>query len=179
MRKTDSEKVNKMDMLEIQRYIRVGSGYIEVDRNYLPDYQGICRRIYIRKNAIQIDYITSGWIDIEEGEDTFYFYYDDLESAVKSAEEYIGKPVSEWVNYNRTYNMWNFPELNENSCKKLWIDLQSHKLKFPKNFNRFSIRTLYSRGVFLNIINPEISDFDFNTDLIEKISESDSDFYKY
>lgn len=168
-----------MDMLEIQRYIRVGSGYIEVDRNYLPDYQGICRRVYIRRNEIQIDYITSVWIDIEEGEDTFYFYYDNLESAIKSAEEYIGKPVSEWVNYNRTYNMWNFPELNENSCKKLWIDLQSHKLKFPKNFNRFSIRTLYSRGVFLNIINPEISDFDFNTDLIEKISKSDSDFYKY
>ena len=68
-----------MDMLEIQRYIRVGSGYIEVDRNYLPDYQGICRRIYIRKNAIQIDDTVLFWDNITN------FEYGTL-----SAREYDG-----------------------------------------------------------------------------------------
>lgn len=172
MQNMDSEKVNKMDMFEIQRYIRVGSGYIEVDRNYLSEYQGICRRVYIRKNKIQIDYITSGWLDIEEGEEKFCFHYDDLESAVKSAEEYIGKPVSEWINYNRTYNMWNFPELQDNSWTKLFCDLQSHKLKFPKNFSKFSICTLYSRGVYLNLINPE-SGLEIDSELLNKISDFD------
>ena len=34
-------------MQEIQRYIEVGSGYIEIDRSYPEKYQGLCRRIYI------------------------------------------------------------------------------------------------------------------------------------
>ncbi len=169
-----------MDIQEIQRYIRVGSGYIEVDRSYLSEYPGICRRIYIRESKIQIDYISSGWLDIEEGEETFYFLYDSFEDTIKSAEKYIGKPLEEWINYNRTYNLWDFPELHENSFTKFFCDLQSHRLNFPENFRSFRIRTIYARGVFLNMINPE-SDFDFkDTDLIERIQqESVSDFYKY
>ncbi|MDE5854861.1 MAG: hypothetical protein K2H19_07355, partial [Ruminococcus sp.] len=134
-----------MDMQEIQRYIEVGSGYIEIDRSYPEKYQGLCRRIYIRRNEIQVDYISENWIETEEGEETFYFLYDNLESAVKYAENYIGKPLSEWINYNRTYNLWNFPQLKSNSWKNMYSDLQNHSLDFPKYFNKFWIRTYMAR----------------------------------
>lgn len=64
--------------------------------------------------------------------------------------------MSEWRNYNRTYNLWNFPE----------------------NFSKFYMRTYMTRGVLTNIINPT-DDFEWTVDLIDKIEESDSEFYKY
>lgn len=167
-----------MDMQEIRRYIEVGPGYIEVDRSYLEKYKGLCRRIYIRENKIQIDYISEDWLDIEEGEETFYFHYDNTEKAVEAAENYIGKPLSEWVNYNRTYSLWDFPPYEENSWENFFCDLKSHVLDFPENFNKFHMRTFMARGVFLNIINPE-SDFEWDSELFEKISGSDWEFYKY
>ncbi len=167
-----------MDIQEIMRYIEVGSGYVEVDRSYPEKYQGLCRRIYIRENKIQIDYISEGWLEIEEGEETFYFVYDSTEQAVKAAEQYIGKPVSEWVNYNKTYNLWDFPPYDENSWDHFYSDLQKHTLDFPKNFNKFRMCTFTARGVFLGIINPE-ADFEWTVDLIDRIDKSRSEFYEY
>lgn len=170
-----------MDVQEIERYIRVGSGFVEISRDYLTEYQGICRRVYIRENEMQIDYISSGWLEYEEGEETFYFYYENLESVIKATEKYLQKPVSEWINYNRTYNLWDFPEYNKDAWKKLFSDLQKHKLYFPDGFSEFTIRTIYARGIFQNMISPDDDVYKLfeNDELIDKIQENKSEYKIY
>ncbi|MDE5584701.1 MAG: hypothetical protein K2J08_13510 [Ruminococcus sp.] len=159
-----------MDFNEIERYIRVGSGFIEVARDFFPEYSGICRRTFIRNDSIQIDFTTLGNIELNEGETTFYFTYDNLENAVKSAEKFLKKPVAEWKNYNRTWNEWNFSELNELSFTNLLHDLKERRLEFPEDFNRMRICNVFWVGVFLGKINPE--------DDFLKIAE-DVNFSKY
>lgn len=172
---------SNMDIQEIERYIRVGSGFVEISRDYLAEYNGICRRVYIRENKMQIDYISSDWLEYEEGEETFYFCYDNFESVIKSAERYLKKSVSEWINYNRTYNLWNFPECDENAWRDLFSDLQKHKLYFPSGFSEFTICTIYARGIFQNMISPDDDAFELfeNDELIYKIQENKSEFKIY
>lgn len=167
-----------MDMQEIMRYIEVGSGYVEVDRSYPEKYKGLCRRIYIRKNEIQIDFCTEQDIEINEGETTFYFVYRSSEDVIKSAEAFLKKPVSEWTNYNSTWNEWHFPQADKDCYVKLWKDLQSHVLDFPHGFNYFYINNYMARGVFLGIINPE-ADFEWTVDLILQIEKSENNFTEY
>lgn len=170
-----------MTLQEIQNYISVGKGYIEIARDYLSEYQGICRRVYIRKNKIQIDYISADWLDIEEGEETFYFCYNNLEDTIKATEKYLVKPLSEWTNYNKTYNLWNFTELSANSWTNFFKDLQKRKLDFPKDFLIFRIRTLYARAIFMNMASPDEDAFDLfkNPDFLDEIQEKDSNFKSY
>ncbi|MDE5937237.1 MAG: hypothetical protein K2G83_07515 [Ruminococcus sp.] len=80
------------------------------------------------------EYISENWIETEEGEETFYFWYDNPELLIKSAEKYIDKPVNEWINYNKTYNLWNFPECESDVWKRLYLDLQNHSLEFSGKF---------------------------------------------
>lgn len=167
-----------MDIQEIRRYIEVGSRYIEVDRSYSEKYKGLCRRVYIRENKIQIDFCTAQDIELNEGETTFYFVYTSFEDVIKSAESFLKKPVSEWINYNRTWNDWHFPQADKDAYIKLWKDLQSHTLDFPHGFNNFYINNYTARGVFLGIINPE-DDFEWTVELFEKINQLDRNFTKY
>ena len=167
-----------MDIQEIRRYIEVGSGYIEVDRSYPEKYKGLCRRIYIRENKIQIDFCTEQDIELNEGETTFYFVYTSFEDVIKSAENFLKKPVSEWTNYNRTWNEWYFPQTDKDAYIKLWKDLQSHALDFPHGFSNFYINNYMARGVFLGLINPE-DDFEWTVELFEKINEIERNFKEY
>ncbi|MDE6521161.1 MAG: hypothetical protein K2K91_12025 [Ruminococcus sp.] len=167
-----------MDIQEIRRYIEVGSGYIEVDRSYPEKYKGLCRRIYIRENKIQIDFCTEQDIELNEGETTFYFVYTSFEDVIKSAENFLKKPVSEWTNYNRTWNEWYFPQTDKDAYIKLWKDLQSHALDFPHGFSNFYINNHMARGVFLGLINPE-DNFEWTVELFEKINELDRNFTEY
>lgn len=167
-----------MDIQEIKHYIEVGSGYIEVDRSYPEKYKGLCRRIYIRENKIQIDFCIEQDIELNEGEITFYFVYRSFEDVIESAELFLKKPISEWTNYNRTWNEWYFPQADKNSYVKLWKDLQSHILDFPQGFNKFYINNHMARGVFLGIINPE-KNVEWTVDLFKQIEKADNDFTEY
>ena len=153
-----------MDIDEIKRYIHVGVGYVEVSRDYIPEYKGLCRRTFIRENEIQIDFCTAYDVEINESESTFYFGYDTFEDVIKSAENFLEKPVSEWTNYNRTWNEWYFPEHDKNAYIKLMKDLQDRRLIFPKNFNYMRICDTYARGVFVGKINTDkiYTDIDLN-----------------
>ena len=164
-----------MDIYEIKRYIHVGVGYVEVSRDYM--YNGLCRRTFIRENKIQIDFCTAGEIELNEGETTFYFGYENFEDVIKSAEKFLEKPVSEWTNYNRTWNEWHFPELNENSVRNFFKDLQERKLIFPKNFSYMRICNIYALGVFLGKISPDNITADI--DLTELYELNRNDFTKY
>lgn len=166
-----------MDIDEIKRYIHVGVGYVEVSRDYLPEYKGLCRRTFIKENRIQIDFCTAQDIELNEGESTFYFGYDTLEDVIKSAEKFLEKPVSEWTNYNRTWNEWYFPEADKNAWIKLMKDLQDRRLIFPENFNYIRIRGIYETGVFIGKISPD--NFDVDRDIIEYICSLDRDFKEY
>lgn len=167
-----------MDIQEIRRYIEVGSRYIEVERSYPEKYQGLCRRIYIRENKIQIDFCAAQDIELNEGGTTVHFVYKDFDSVIKSAELFLKKTVSEWTNYNRTWNEWNFPQADENSYVNLLKDLQSHALDFPQGFSHFYINNYMARGVFLGIINPE-KNVEWTVELFEKINELDRNFTEY
>ena len=134
-----------MDIQEIRRYIEIGSGYIEVNRSYSEKYKGLCRRIYIRENKIQIDFCTAQDIELNEGETTFYFVYTSFENVIKSAELFLKKPVSEWNNYNRTWNEWYFPQADKNYYVKLLKDLQSHMLDFLQGSSNFYINKHMAR----------------------------------
>lgn len=170
-----------MDIQEIRRYIEVGSGYIEVDRSYPEKYQGLCRRIYIRENEIQIDFCTAGDIELNEGESTFYFGYENFKDVIKSAEEFLKTPVSEWTNYNRTWNEWYFPIADTDAYKKLLKDLKSRKLEFPKNFSYMRICDTYALGVFAGKINPDDNMWNIvkNTDFTKYLCSLENEFTKY
>ncbi len=73
--------------------------------------------------------------------------------------------MSEWINYNGTYNLWNFPEYESDTWKRLYLDLQNHSLNFPENFSKLYMRTYMERGVLTYIINPT-DDFEWTVDLI-------------
>ncbi|MDE6833615.1 MAG: hypothetical protein K2J39_05140 [Ruminococcus sp.] len=165
-----------MDIDEIKRYIHVGHGYVEVSRDYI--YNGICRRTFIRENQIQLDFCTAGEIELNEGETTFYFGFENFEDVIKSAEKFLEKPVSEWINYNRTWNEWYFPETpDKNAYINLMKDLQDRKLIFPENFSYMRICDIYALGVFLGKINPDNITADI--DLTELYELNRNDFKEY
>lgn len=165
-----------MDIDEIKRYIHVGAGYVEISRDYLPEYKGLCRRTFIRENEIQIDFCTAHDIEINEGETTFYFGYDTFEDVIKSAESFLKKPVSEWTNYNRTWNEWYFPEPDKNAYLKLMKDLQERRIIFPENFNYMRICDTYAHGVFMKKINTDKIYTDIN---LTEFYRMNHDFTEY
>lgn len=169
-----------MDIDEIKRYIHLGHGYVEVSRNYMPEYSGICRRTFIRENKIQIDFFTEQDVALNEGESTFYFEYENFENVITSAESFLKKPVSEWTNYNRTWNEWHFPAPDADSYRKLMKNLQEHRLEFPINFKCMRICSIYVLGVFLKKIDPYNDDSIFNdTDFVKYLCSFDNKFTKY
>lgn len=168
-----------MDIQEIKRYIEVGRGFVEVERIYPEKYKGLCRRTYIRRNEIQVDYCTAGEIELNEGETTFYFIYNNLNEVIEAAEKFIEKPVSEWINYNRTYNEWDFPESDKNAVLNFFSDLQSHRLIFPENFRFMRICDIYALGIFLDKIKPDDNGFLQNRDFIEYLCSLNHEFTEY
>lgn len=167
-----------MDIDEIKRYIHVGHGYVEVARDY--NYKGICRRTFIRKDKIQIDFCTAGNIELNEGETTFYFGYESFEDVIKSAESFLKKPVSEWTNYNRTWNEWHFEPYDDDSDNRLFDDLQHRRLEFPENFSYMRICSIYALGVFLGKINPYNDDNVFDdTDFVKYLCSLENEFDRY
>lgn len=166
--------------ISIKRYIHVGSGYVEVARDYLPKYKGLCRRTFIRKNKIQIDFCTAGNVELNEGETTFYFVYESFEDVIESAESFLKKSVSEWTNYNRTWNEWHFQPYDTKSHNRFFEDLQNHKLKFPENFSYMRICSIYALGVFLGKINPYNDENIFDDmDFFKYLFSLDNEFDKY
>ncbi len=169
-----------MNIDEIKRYIHVGSGYVEVARDYLPKYKGLCRRTFIRKNKIQIDFCTAGNVELNEGETTFYFCYESFEDVIESAESFLKKSVSEWTNYNRTWNEWYFQPYDTESHNSFFEDLQNHKLEFPENFSYMRICSIYALGVFLGKINPYNDENIFDDmDFVKYLFSLDNEFDKY
>ena len=71
-----------MDLNEVNKYLQVGYGYIEISREYLSEYKGLCRRVFLHKNEIQVDFTDDNYE--YDNEETFYFSYSDLDEVIKN-----------------------------------------------------------------------------------------------
>lgn len=173
-----------MEIEEVIRNIRIGSGFSEISRDYIPRYSGIVRRTYImNKNQIRLEYSSKGNIELGEGETAFYFHYDSFDSVIENARKFLKKPVSKWKNYNETWDEWYFPVISVSEMRESWdclfSDFQERILEFPENFMKFSIKDFYARAVFLKMINPcEKPDFKNYINYMNNYSMK-SDFEKY
>ena len=172
-----------MEIEDVIKNIRIGSGFSEISRDYIPRYSGIVRRTYIMNDLIRLEYSSKGNIELGEGETTFYFHYDSFESVIESARKFLKRPVSMWKNYNATWNDWKFPVVSVSEMRESWdllfCDFQERILEFPENFTKFSIRDFYARAVFLKMINPcEKPDFRKYIDYMNHYSMK-CDFEKY
>ena len=138
------------------------NSYTEVLRTPDDNYPGILKRVFVKKNIIRIDYIDYHFLEVGEGEESFYFYYDNAENALNCLIEYLDVSTTfelKEINYNLRPE--DFSENNE-TVEQIWVnfyrDLQLHQISFPKNFQFFVIKTIYSTAIFLKIINSDLSD---------------------
>ena len=93
-----------MNKEEIFRYLKVSSSKsITVSRKLLKEYPGIIREIIIRPNIkLQINFLDKNIIDIDEGEISLYFYYENYDKLFESLEEYMGMKIDDWSNLTKT-----------------------------------------------------------------------------
>lgn len=135
-----------MDKEEIFRYVEIGkSRSVSVDRCLIEQYPGIIRNVIIKQNAkLQVDFLDKHVLEIDEGEISLYFYYEDYDKLFKAVEEYIGISMEDWVNY--TKSEW-YPETVEIDLNQSWEKLKSDfvdkKLHLPVGYKEYSIRDLY------------------------------------
>lgn len=152
-----------MDLNEVNKYLQVGYGYIEISREYLSEYKGLCRRVFLHKNEIQVDFTDENYE--YDNEETFYFSYSDLDEVIKNAEQYLKKSINQWENYNIRPDEFYFERcenLND-SWEKFFRDFYDRKMYFPGNYKKFLIKTIYSTALFLGVVSP-----DDNPDSVEK-----------
>lgn len=135
-----------MEKDEIFRYIQVGaSKSISVERRLLNLYPGVIRDIIIRADAeLQIDFLDKYAIEMEEGEVTFYFYYEDYDKLFEAVENFTGVKMNNWNNYTKIG--W-YPEVNEINLDKSWEnimnDFVNKTIYFPKGYKKYRIASLY------------------------------------
>lgn len=135
---------------EIFRYINLGrSSSISIDRHLMEKYPGIIRNITIRRDEeVQIDFHDKHILEINEGEVTFYFQYENYDILFDELEKFLGLKMDEWQNYNKTD--W-YPETDDIDLKESWgrltIDFINKALPFPSNFISFRIASIYWEGL--------------------------------
>lgn len=140
-----------MNKEEIFRYLKVSSSKsIIVSRKLLKEYPGIIREIIIRPNVkLQIKFLDKNIIDIDEGEISLYFYYENYDKLFESLEEYIGMKIDDWSNLTKTNE---YPISEGENLQKSWDKLKrdfSNKiLELPQKYKQFDIRDLYWTALY-------------------------------
>lgn len=147
----NSEEINVLTKEEIFRYINVGKiNSISVDRRLMEKYPGIIRNVIIRQDAeVQIDFHDKYTLEIDEGEVTFYFQYENYDILFDALEKFLGLKIDEWQNYNKTDL---YPETDTEDLKESWdklaTDFVNRTLPFPSNFISFRIASMYWEGLY-------------------------------
>ena len=125
---------------EIDSYIKVGSKKsICVDRQLIKKYLGYVRDLIIMNDFIlKVEFNTYGY---DEGGLIIKVYFNDFDSLIKSAEEYIGSTINDWDNISKTG--W-YPVLEEEvdfkeSGLKLKHDYINEFLYLPKDGVKYEI----------------------------------------
>lgn len=167
-----------MDRNEIFRYINVGSSKaICVDRRLLEEYPGIIRNVIIRTDAeLQVDFLDKYNLEIDEGEFTLYFFYENFDELFKAVERYIGLEMQDWENYTRTCS-YPVSELNnlESSWMKLKADFVNKKLYLPNGFKENMIPSFYWKGLANGKLKLNHTDEELHEYMISTLDEDDTD----
>ena len=167
-----------MENEEIYRYIRVGkSRSICVDRCLMEQYPGIVRNIIIKDNAkLQIDFLDKHNLEIDEGEFSLYFYYDNYETLFSAISEYIKTDMKEWNNYTRT--AW-YPPLDGYDLNQSWSLLKSDfinkTLYLPAYYKDFVIPGLYWKGLASGKLKINYTDEELKEYFISTLDDYDTE----
>ena len=89
-----------MNLEEINRYLTVGSGGILIDCSKMDEFFGRVREITLISHTEAM--IEFNVYDQDDGGPKYIFSYPSLEVMVESLESYLGKPVAQWHNFNRS-----------------------------------------------------------------------------
>ena len=149
--KKNSGEIAVLTKEEIFRYINVGKiNSISVDRRLMEKYPGIIRNVIIRQDAeVQIDFHDKYTLEIDEGEVTFYFQYENYDVLFNELEKFLGLKIDEWQNYNKTDC---YPETDNEDLKESWdklaTDFVNRSLPFPPSFISFRIASMYWEGLY-------------------------------
>lgn len=150
-----------MNKEEIFRHINVGrSKSICVDRRLIQKYPGIVRNITIREGAeLQIDFLDKNILELDEGEMTIYFYYENYDKLFDALEKFTGNKISEWENYTQTGWYPNFEEVSlEQSWTKFKIDFANKILPLPDGYKEYLVRGMYWKALDSGEIKPSDSE---------------------
>jgi len=90
-----------MNLNEIVSYLISGSSRsVCIDRRLMPEFPGYVRSITIHSQTRVV--IEFELHNTDEGGAYFWGEFSDLSHAVRSLEEYLGSPISEWTNHTKT-----------------------------------------------------------------------------
>ena len=96
-----------MEADEIRRYVELGRyRCVYVDVRLMPEYPGIVRSvIFYQDNRVCVEFTAHGY---DEGGYDYCCTFPSLTVAIEAIEDYLGKPIQEWINHNKTGE---YPEL--------------------------------------------------------------------
>jgi|GEM_PF-1988717 len=130
-----------MDADEIKRYVEFGKyDGVCVDCKKLIEYPGFVRVIvFKRNNRVSIEFYAL----IYDAHSTFPEYccdFQTVDEAIESIENFLGKPIAEWVNYNKSgeYPVYvddKESEPSEESFRRLERDAIDKRIVLPQKGN--------------------------------------------
>ncbi len=85
---------------EIERHLNAGRARsVRVDVSNASEYPGFVRTITIYNgNCVTVEFNAHGY---EEGGAVFTATFGSLDEVIRALEQYLGRPVAEWVNFSR------------------------------------------------------------------------------
>ena len=122
-----------MDTAEIQRYVELGRWRnVAVDIRLMPQYPGVVRSVvFYRGNRVCIEFSSHG---SDEGGYNYCCDFDSIEEAFDSIEEYLGLPIADWTNYNKSGQ---YPGISaetdfQRGCRALISDILGGRIWLPR-----------------------------------------------
>ena len=85
---------------EIERHLNAGRARsVRVDVSNTPEYPGFVRTITIYVgNVVTVEFNSHGY---DEGGAVFKATFGSLDEAIGAVEQYLGRPLADWVNFSR------------------------------------------------------------------------------
>ena len=131
-----------MNIKELENYIELGNwASVCVDIKELPHYAGHARTIvFYRNNRVCVEFYPLVF-DVHGALIDYCGEFVSLEDAVNSIESFMGKPIEDWTNYNKTgdYPIYVDKEssvnISEDSYKRLVKDAGDRNIDLPQNGN--------------------------------------------
>ena len=112
----------------------IDNGRVCVDRAHLPEYPGWVRKIiFYRGNRVVIEFV-GHWVGDDEIGYEYKCNFPTLQEAIESIEDFLQKPVSEWVNYTKTGYQGEEPDMQalQIGTIKLEEEIANNKVNLPK-----------------------------------------------